>query len=133
MEGKGSKEERRQSSRYMVGDNAYGLLKFGDRELIGAIVDLSLGGVALRYMAGDFPLTGKAELDILIPGDKNIEGPFCLRGLPYRRVCDFKDQEPSFSQIRARRLGLRFTGLSGGHLMRLEQLIQHYALRRRDS
>ena len=94
--------ERRQDVRYRVREGAFAVLP--DCRIVGEIVDISKGGLALRYIIGNEDLSGSSGLDILFAG-----GKFHLAGVPIRTVSDSVMPDDFYSDsVTTRRRGIQF-------------------------
>ena len=84
-------------------------------EILGYMIDISLGGLSFRYVDSSQEEASSAELTILV-----TEPRLCLDRIPFRTVNDFElPVEFSFSSIRTRRRCVKFGRMS---------LLQHHAI-----
>jgi hypothetical protein len=114
-------EEQRQYKRFQVPKGAFvGLGPYDTK--VGQIIDMSMGGLAFRYVGMEEPLHG--ELDIFLS-----ERDFYLGRIPFKTVSDFEmvSTAPS-SPVSMRRTGVQFKKLTHFQISRLQYLIQNYTL-----
>ena len=113
--------ERRQLNRFNAQDGAFAVAKNHVSKL-GQIMNVSMRGLAFKYIANGQQSNGIFELDILLSGhgihSKNI---------PSKTVSDFEmKNEFSFSSIRMRRCCVQFGELTRIHISQLEDFIQNH-------
>lgn len=115
--------EQRTYKRYRVRDGAFAVIKNHPKSTIGQIIDISKGGLAIKYLANGISVQGNSKLDIFFTG-KGIQ----LKDITFQTVCDFELYNmPSFSSIKMRRGGLQFTTLEENHEIQLNKFISNYA------
>ena len=77
-------------------------------EILGYMIDISLGGLSFRYIDASSEKDTSTELTILVS-----EPRLCLDRIPFRTVADFElPVEFSFSSIRTRRRCVKFGRMS---------------------
>ena len=114
------KGERRKHERYKVSELAIALPNKPSSE-IARIVNISRGGMAVRYLDQSNWLGDAAEVDILVHSD------FLLANVPIANVCDFKvENQLSFSIITERQCCLQFGPLPADKETLLEDFIARY-------
>ena len=113
--------ERRKSKRYDVPHLAIVVPKKHTSQ-VARIVNISKGGMAVRYLDQDEWL-GKADaIDILVNSD------FFMTNIPIEKICDFKvSNQVSFSIINERQCCLQFGSLSTDQEVLLDEFILKYA------
>ena len=77
--------ERRKFTRYRTQDNAFAALR-GDYSKIGKIYDISLNGLAFRYLAEQMPEEEFAYVDVFLSGNG-----FYLSGIPCTVIYHMKE------------------------------------------
>jgi len=88
---------------------------------VARIVNISKGGMAVRYVDQNNWLGGAKDIDIL------VNSKFFMTGIPIENIRDFKvDNELSFSIIRERQCCLQFGSLSPAQESLLDELIMKY-------
>ena len=88
-------------------------------EILGYMIDVSLGGLSFRYIDSSLDEKSSSELTILVSAPR-----LCLDRIPYRTVNDFAlPAEFSFSSIRIRRRCVEFGQLNVQQRHALEELI----------
>jgi hypothetical protein len=121
--------DHRAHQRYQVPTNSYISLGSDDR-VLGQIIDISLGGIAFRYM-GSEKLPDESHLDIVL-----TEGDLYLRKVPFKTVSDYeipntvlcKTVDPIPRSCRTmRRSGLQFGELTPEQRVQLEYYLLNYA------
>ena len=115
--------EKRKDMRLKAREGAFAVPEF-DAGVPGQIIDISMGGLAFRYMANGKRTSGSFLLDILISNDI-----FYLKKVPVITVSDFYeiDEEMLFSVILMRRCGVRFGDLTQSKVSQLKYFIQHHS------
>jgi hypothetical protein len=90
---------------------------------VGQMVDLSLGGLAFRYIGTGESQDG-SHLDIFM-----TDNDFYLGLIPFKTVSDFEIvQTTPSSPMTMRRSGVRFRKLSSEQRSELEYFLQHHTL-----
>jgi len=118
--------ERRKHERFQVEDGALAVLRrpWPHPTTLGQIIDISMGGLAFRYIAGEERSHEPSELEILW-GDCS----FRLDKIPFETISDFKTaNEAPFSSIEMRRNGVQFGELRPEQMSQLEYFIQNHAI-----
>ena len=99
-------------------------LRSGEAHRLGIILDVSKGGLALRYIDGSQGQAGEAAvLEIIVGSDG-----FLLEDVPVQVVADFETgNDFSFSLLPVRRCSIEFGELTAEQRIKLEQFINSYA------
>ena len=113
--------EQRENKRFQVPKDAFAALR-PDYIQVGQIINISMGGLAFRYLGSEGP-SNASELDIFLAGRA-----FYLYKLPFETVWDFVTNEKPFSSINMKVCGLQFRDLTPQQISELEYFIQDYAL-----
>jgi hypothetical protein len=122
--------DHRAHQRYRVPINSYISLGSDDR-VLGQIIDISLGGIAFRYM-GSEKLPDESHLDIVL-----TEGDLYLSKVPFKTISDYeipntvlcKTVDPMPRSCRTmRRSGLQFGELTPDQRVQLEYYLLNYAI-----
>ena len=113
--------ERRKYKRFNAQDGAFALVKNHDSK-VGQIIDVSMRGLAFKYIANGKQSKGVFELDIFLTGhgihSKNI---------PFKTISDFEmKREIPFSFVKMRRCCVQFGELSHIHMSQLEDFIRNH-------
>ena len=105
----------------MVKEGAFAVLRNGASK-IGQVIDISRGGLSLRYIHEENGTEGLHELDIFMSN----EG-FYIKRVPFITVSDFNEtiQRPN-QMVLMRRLGVQFGKLSLNQVSHLEFFINNY-------
>jgi hypothetical protein len=116
--------ERRIAKRFRAVDGALAALS-PESGRVGQIQNISLNGVAFRYIAEESPeanLNGTARLQIMFAG-KGI----WLDGVPVKHIADFDiPTDSSFSSIPLRQTSLQFIDLTDDQKARLKDYIRRF-------
>ena len=116
--------ERRTAKRFRAVDGALAALS-PESGRVGQIQNISLNGVAFRYIADDSPeanLNGTAKLQIMFAG-KGI----WLDGVPVKWIADIDiPTDSSFSGIPLRQTSLQFIALTDDQRIRLKEYIRQF-------
>jgi hypothetical protein len=114
-------EEQREHKRFQVPKSAFvGLGPYDTK--VGQIIDMSMGGLAFRYVGSEEPSDG--ELDIFLS-----ERDYYVGKIRFKTVSDFEmaTQAPS-CPVTMRRTGVQFRKLTHHQTSQLEYFIQNYTL-----
>jgi hypothetical protein len=113
--------ERRKHKRYKAAQGAYAVLG-PETSKLGQIKDISMGGLAFKYLADEARPNGAGELDIIIR-----QSSFCVKKIPIQTVSDFElARENAFSTVRLRQQGVQFGKLSSDQTSQLEFFLKHH-------
>jgi hypothetical protein len=88
----------------------------------GRLIDMSMGGLMIEYVAMKAPTTEATELEILVPN-----GAFRLAGVPCQVIWDRETSQVFTTPLHMRRSGLKFGELTPSQIAQLEHFIQNYA------
>ena len=112
--------ERRKHQRYQV-PNLVIAVPQKSHSQVARIVNISKGGMAVRYVDQKDWLGNANEIDILVNSD------FFMTSIPIESIRDFKvDNQISFSIIRERQCCLQFGRLSPAQEQLLDELMMNY-------
>jgi hypothetical protein len=112
--------ERRKHQRYKVKELAIAVPNKPSSE-IARIVNISKGGMAVRYLDQSNWLGNAADVDILVNSD------FLMANIPIENIFDFKvENHLSFSIITERQCCLQFGQLPADKEAMLEEFIAKY-------
>jgi hypothetical protein len=91
-------------------------------EKVGQIIDLSQGGLSFSYIDKRDACLELFGIDIL-----SADNSFYLDNLSYKTVMDVETaDEPSFSPIKVKRQGIKFTELTPDQLAKLKYFLQNH-------
>jgi c-di-GMP-binding flagellar brake protein YcgR len=113
--------ERRQHERFLVKDLAIAVPNKPASQ-VGRIVNISKGGMAVRYLDQSDWLENAEAIDILVNSN------FFMTNIPIENVHDFKvENQVSFSIIDERQCCLKFGSLSPDQASLLDEFIVKYS------
>jgi c-di-GMP-binding flagellar brake protein YcgR len=114
--------ERRKHKRFQVDNSAFVILG-SHYEKLGRIIDISMGGLAFRYMTA-VERPNASYLAIVLP-----ETNFCLDEVSAKTISDFElpDKLPA-SSITVRRCGVQFVNLTDNQKSQIEFFINNYTI-----
>jgi c-di-GMP-binding flagellar brake protein YcgR len=112
--------ERRKFTRFRTRDDAYAALR-GNFTKVGKIYDISLNGLAFRYLAEKACSETYSYVDIFLSSNG-----FHLSDVPCTIVCDEKECIYDSLMITSYRLGLKFDGLDEEQENNLEFFINNH-------
>lgn len=92
---------------------------------LGQIIDISLGGLAIRYIALGEETQAPGVLELF--GSSGCIAH--LTEVPCKVVYDYEISDESWGMLKVRRCGVKFGELTQKQLSRLHAFIQAYALR----
>ena len=115
-------DEHRRHRRFQVPGGVF--VGFGPRaNKVGQMVDVSMGGLAYRYVGCEESADG-SHLDIFVTDDD-----FYMGAVPFRTVSDFQTVDRlAASPMTMRRCGVQFRKLSRKQNAQLEYFIQRHTL-----
>ena len=117
--------ENRKLERYGVRDGAMAVIG-KNANVLGQIIDISLGGLSFRYMDNGM-IEEEDDLLTILSTDQR----FYLVNIPFHTVSDFAlINMPTFSSIIMRRRCVRFKDLDDEQARRLDEFIRKYASER---
>jgi hypothetical protein len=113
--------ERRKYTRFNAQEGAFALVKNHISNL-GQIIDVSMRGLAFKYIANGKQSKGIFAMDIFLSGhgmhSKNI---------PFKTVSDIEmKSEIPFSSVKMRRCCVQFGELTHTHVLQLEEFIRNH-------
>ena len=118
--------ERRKHKRFQVKDGAFAVAMPPQpcSTPLGQIIDVSRGGLAFRYIAGEEGSNGSFELVILLANNN-----FHSDKVPFETISDFEiANEVPFSSITMRRRGVQFGKLTDKQISQLDYFIRNHAI-----
>ena len=114
--------ERRKFTRFRVQDDAFAALR-GNYTKVGRIYDVSLDGMAFRYIAEKIPKETFAKVDIFL-----TDNGFNLIGVPCSIVYDVKESTFSTNtEVFPYRCGIKFGSLNEAQQNSLDYFMSNYA------
>lgn len=90
--------------------------------IMGNIVDISLGGLAFRYIPSPKASNRLSHIDILL-----TDGSFCLNKVPVQTISDFEIDSETSVDLETRRCSVQFGDLTDNQKSDLRYFIQTYA------
>ena len=107
--------ERRKNKRYKAKEGAYAAISPHSRKL-GQIVDISMGGLAFKYIDNNDEREDKPERSIFLSSLGYYVGE-----LPFKTIEDYEvTNYPSFSSMKLRKRRVKFTELTFKQLFDLD-------------
>jgi len=120
MSGENVFPERRKAKRYQVKTGIFAIINKSS----GQIIDISLNGLAFRYIADEEKKNGSSELNIFV-----MEDSFLLEKVPFKVVSDQDlDNKFNFSPIVMKRRSVQFKDLTPHQKTQLKDFISMYSL-----
>ena len=111
--------ERRKNRRYKAAYGAYAVVG-PDAAKLGQIKDVSMGGLAFRYLADEARSHRSNDMDIIIR-----QNSLRIQKLPIQTISDFElAKEDAFSTVTLRQQGVRFGALTSNQTTQLEHLLK---------
>ena len=115
--------ERRHYKRYQV-QNGIVAFPMSASVIIGTIIDISRGGLAVRYASETQKVTDNIDIDILL-ADQN----YYMTKIPIHTVTDFElINTAPFSLTNQRRCGVQFGELSSNQENQLEDILLNHTI-----
>ena len=115
---------QRRWARFQVpSDSAYTVFKRHRfrPSLMGKIVDIGLGGLSFRYIAGEKCSSRSSYIDILL-----TDGSFCLNKVRVNTISDFEIDGGASVGLERRQCGVQFGDLTVNQKADLRYFIQTY-------
>lgn len=114
-----SPSERRQYQRFKAPEKTLAITP----NIIGQIVDISVGGCELKYIDNNGKLAPNGAMDILM----NDKG-FYMEQVPIATAWQDQPESSALSTIVIRKIGIRFADLSPSQKERIDYFIKNYAI-----
>jgi len=116
-------KDRRKQPRFKAVNGAYAAIRKSASRL-GQIKDISIGGLAFKYLANEGSTNDALALDIFI-----TKHNFYIKDIPIHLVRDTQlDVESPFSTVPIRQQGVQFGDLSEEQRSQLKQLLRDHTL-----
>ena len=116
-----SQSERRKIKRLKASYGAYAVVG-PETSKLGQIKDISMNGLAFKYLADEARSNGAGELDIIVRQDC-----LCVKSIPIQTVSDFElAKESAFSTVRLRQQGVQFGELTSEQSAQLEFILKNH-------
>lgn len=120
--------ERRKFTRFRVQDDAFAALR-EDYTKVGKIYDISLNGMAFRYLSEKIPKETFSQVDIFLTNNS-----FHLTGVPCTILYDIKESTYfENNEVLPYRCGMKFESLKEEQQKHLEFFINNYTTGVKDS
>ncbi|MDD5759892.1 MAG: PilZ domain-containing protein [Desulfobulbaceae bacterium] len=114
-----SSTERRRHQRFKVPERTLAITP----NIIGQIVDISVGGCELKYIDNSGELASEGAMDILM----NDKG-FYMEHVPIAMAWQDRPVSSALSTIVIRKIGISFTDLNPEQQERIDYFIKNYAI-----
>ena len=114
--------EKRKFTRFRAQDDAFAALR-GNSTKVGKIKDISLNGLAFRYLAEEMPKEAFTRVEIFLTGNG-----FHLSGVPCTMVYDEKKSTSTSLAMSTYRCGLKFGPLEAGQKDKLEFFLNNHTI-----
>jgi len=128
MAGRKRTVERRRSKRYKAVEGAYAAISPNSHKL-GQITDISMGGLAFKYIDTNNGDTNKEDNKNQGPSEESIflsSMGFYVGDLPFKTISDDEVTDtPSFSAMKVRQRHVQFTDLSFKQLFDLDYYLRN--------
>ena len=123
MTGGKQEVERRRDGRFQVPKGVFVEVRRPHHSKLGEIINISMGGVAFRYLATKEPSNGSYKLSIFFD-----ESGFRLNDIFLETVTDFKTHKIPYTSIAMRRSSVQFRRLTHHQISELEHFIAKCAV-----
>lgn len=116
-------EEKRKHKRYPGKEGAFAAFLGPDQLInLGKVVDISLGGLCVRYLAINKVSAEYSEIKVFGSNGRFIH----LDRVPCRVVYDVEVPEGSWDQVSTRRCGVQFEDVSVRHQTMIHDFMEHF-------
>jgi hypothetical protein len=96
-------------------------VSFGNDNRLGEVLNVSLGGLAFRCIAGEEPSISSGKLNV------HCNNGLCLESFPFKMIWNLKISDaPPFHYITTARTGVQFTDLAKNQMSSLRHFIQSH-------
>jgi hypothetical protein len=112
--------ERRKFTRFRTQDDAFATLR-GNFNKAGKIYDISLNGLAFRYLAEKIPNETFSHVEIFLTNNG-----FHLDGVPCTIIYDVKESTFSLNEVSPYRCGMKFGPLNEEQQNKLEFFLNNF-------
>lgn len=119
-----SQKDQRAYRRFHVKEGAFAAVKKSQEAklIVGQILDISQGGIALKYLDNDEPIDGSHKLDIYFSG-RGAQ----LKDIAFRVISDFRlENSFQYSHVFMRRGCLQFQDMSMNNMSLLNEFMSKY-------
>ena len=116
--------EKRKYKRYKVKDLTFVKLCYEDEIDIGQLMDISRGGLALRYFVNSDKARNYSNLSIFLSEDNFIIDKISFKTISNTEIANGSN----FSTIVLRRYGIEFENLTENQITELDYFLKHYTL-----
>ena len=113
--------EQRQYNRFRVPKRVFVALTSHDVK-VGQVIDMSVGGLAFRYIPREVTSSGPFELQIFFAGNAYVYK------VPFKAVWDKEVEQPPSSTLKVRRCGVQFGELAPHHISQLEYFVKNHTV-----
>lgn len=115
--------ERRSHKRYEAAYGAFAVVG-PQAARLGQIKDISMSGLAFKYLAEEARSNARHEMDIIIR-----QNGFHIQNLPIRIISDFElNKENAFSTVKLRQQGVQFGDLTPDQTSQLEYIVKNHTV-----
>ncbi|MDA8418600.1 MAG: PilZ domain-containing protein [Desulfobacteraceae bacterium] len=111
--------ERRRHQRFKVPERTLAITP----NIIGQIIDISVGGCELKYIENNGPLDSEGTMDILMHS-----GSFFMEQVPIALAWQDRPQSSALSNIIIRKIGVRFSDLTHDQEEKIGYFIRNHTL-----
>jgi hypothetical protein len=118
-------KEQRAHERVRVKEGVFAVIKKDNnsRMTVGQIINISRGGMSLKYLADSEPMDGVQKVDIYYTGHGAQ-----LKDIPFKVITDFRLESPfPFSSVFMRRGCLQFQDMSNDHVNQFIEFIGKFS------
>ncbi len=117
--------EKRRHKRYCGKEGAFAaFLRPGELINLGKIIDISMGGLCIRYLSTKPAGEGSSGLKIFGSNGRFIH----VERVQCKIIYDVEIPEGSWEQLSTRRCGVQFENLSIRHKSMLQDFISHFTM-----
>ena len=113
--------EERQYNRFRVPKRVFVALTSHDVK-VGQVTNMSVGGLAFRYIPCEGPSSGPSELQIFLAGNVYVYK------VPFKTIWDKEAEQLPSSSLRMRRCGVQFGELAPHHISQLEYFVENHTI-----
>ncbi|MBW2177076.1 MAG: PilZ domain-containing protein [Deltaproteobacteria bacterium] len=118
-----NKKERRKYPRFKAVNGAFAAVRQNANQM-GQIQDISVGGLAFKYLANEGTFNGARTLDIFI-----IKQELYIKDIPIQLIRDTEvEKESPYSTVPMRQQSVQFGELSVEQRSRLIHLMQYHTV-----
>ena len=116
--------KKRMHERFRPKHPVFVKLALDDQEDMGQLIEISKGGLSIRYFVDEERTRSFSELSIY-----SSDGVFAVEGIPIKNISDSELKDLPFETEILRRHGIKFEEMTPDQILKLEDFLANYTER----